>query len=279
MSNNSPKRIAIVGTAPSWVDTPWDDPGLVIASLNDAYMSRDGKGQGLRRADIWFELHPLDKMWFRKKSQRVIYENEVPYGHYVRPEGHIDWLKEQAKTIPVFLQNEPPDGWPPNAKRFPVELMEEKYGDYWASGPSYMVAWAIEEGFTEIQVYGIHLSTQQEYIEQRANLEHYLGIARGRGITVVMADQSPVMRHPWRYGYEPRPVPQPDPARQALKAELKAVSARKQELVQALVTWPRLKSKADALEELRRVQVIEMDIQQQLARSRSQTTVTALVAA
>jgi hypothetical protein len=34
------------------------------------------------------------------------------------------------------------------------------------------------------------------------------------------------------------------------------------------VTWPRFKSKAAAQDELRRLQVIEMDIQQQLARTR-----------
>jgi hypothetical protein len=262
------KRCAIVGTAPSWTQTPWDDPSLEIWSLNDAYMSRDATGRGLPRADRWYELHPLDKMWFRPKHKRVIHEDEVTPGFYIRPEGHIEWLKEQAATIPVFLQQDPPEDWPVNAKRFPIEDVDAAFGQYWASGPSYMVAQAMLDGYGEIHVYGIHLSTQQEYIEQRSNFEHLLGIARGKGVTVVMAEQSPVLRHPWKYGYEPRPVPAPDPARTALKEELKAVSTRKHALVQALVTWPRFKSKAAAQDELRRLQVIEMDIQQQLARTR-----------
>jgi hypothetical protein len=262
------KRCCIVGTAPSWVRTPWSDPSLEIWGINDGYMSRDGQGRPMPRADRWFDIHPLDKMYFRDPKQRIVRAEDVPPGFFIRPKGHIEWLQAQAKTIPVFLQAEPPEGWPVNAKRFPLEEVEAAFGQYWASGPSYMVALAILEGYQEIHIYGIHLSTQQEYLEQRANFEHLLGIARGRGITVVMAEESPVLRHPWKYGYEPRPMPTPDPARQALKQELKAAQQRKAELVQALVTWPRFKSKEAALEELRRVQVIEMDAQQQLARTR-----------
>jgi hypothetical protein len=268
------KRVAIIGTAPSWIKTPWNDPALTIWALNDAYCSRDIRGQGIPRADAWWELHPLDKMYFRKAEQKVIRAEDVPPGHYIRPEGHIEWLKQQAQTIPVYLQAEPPADWPANARRFNVEAVIAEFGEHWASGPQYMVAQAILDGYEEIHVYGIHLSTQAEYIEQRPLFEHMLGIARGRGIRVVMAEESPVTRHSWRYAYEPKPTAPADPARQALKAELRAAQKRKDELVQALVTWPRFTSKAAALEELRRVQVIEMDALQQLQRSKPVGAVT-----
>src|SRR3990167_1753937 len=148
------KRIAIVGTAPSWVDCPFDDPGLVIASLNDAYLCRDAKGQGMPRVDMWFEQHPFDKFVYRRPDQKTIYAHQIPPGHYVRPDGHIDWLKTQAQTIPVYLRETPPADWGPNARRFPIEAVKARFGEYWASGPSYMVALAIMEGFEEIHIYG-----------------------------------------------------------------------------------------------------------------------------
>ncbi len=67
------KRCAIVGTAESWKDTPWDDPSLEIWSLNDAYSLN-----GFQRADRWFELHPTDKFYFRPKQQRAVYAELVP---------------------------------------------------------------------------------------------------------------------------------------------------------------------------------------------------------
>ena len=100
------QRVAIVGTAPSLKRTPWADPTLQVWGLNDAYTL------GFPRADRWYEQHPLHKLYIRARDQKVVYADQVPHGWYVRPEGHLDWLQVQARTIPVFLQETPPKGWP-----------------------------------------------------------------------------------------------------------------------------------------------------------------------
>ncbi len=241
------KRCAIVGTANSWKDTPWGDQGLEVWTLNDAYTL------GFPRIDRVFEQHPLNKLHYRAKHDRVVYAEDVPHGYYVRPEGHLEWLQHAAKSIPVYLQQQPPTDWPPNAQRFPIEQAEAEFGPYWASGPSYMVALAIMEGYSEIQVYGIHLATEQEYRDQRSNFEHMLGIARGRGIKVVMAESSPVLKHGWRYGYEPKPAPHP------AKVQLMKARHQKSELIQALAAMPRFASKAAAMDRLRRISATEAD--------------------
>jgi hypothetical protein len=264
-------RVAIVGTAQSWSKCPFDDPGLFVMSLNDAYLCRDGQGRGLPRVDAWWELHPFSKFVYRKRDQKLIFANQIPPGHYVRPDGHIEWLKEQAKTIPVFLQDEPPAGWAPNAQRFPIEYYDAQYGTYWASGPSYMIAWAIEQGFKEIQVWGIHLATEQEYVDQRPNVEHLLGIARGRGIKVVMADESPVMKHGWKYGYEPKPTKRENP----LMHTYNAAHQERAKLLKTLAAWPRWKSKAASLDRLRRLEAIEQDCMLQMQQARQSSTVVA----
>jgi hypothetical protein len=239
---------------------------MEIWSLNDAYMCRDAKGRGLQRVDRWYELHPLDKMFFRPKGNKVVYAHEIPKGFYVRPEGHVEWLKTQAQTIPVYLQQEPPNDWPANARRFPLEELEARFGAYWASGPSYMVAQAMAEGFQEIHIYGIHLSTEAEYREQRANFEHLLGIARGMGIKVYMAEESPLLKHPWKYGYEPKPVAVVPPSLEEARKEIKTVRTERAQLSGQLIRWPRWKPKTAALERLEWLELLESDLAQTISR-------------
>lgn len=252
----SEKRIAIVGTAPSWRDAPFTDPSIEIWGLNDAYTL------GWPRASRWFEQHPLDKLYFRPVAQKVVYAEDVPTGYYVRPEGHLDRLRDMARTIPVYLQGPPPAGWPPHAQRFPLEDVDARLaalcGDetgfgYWASGPAYMVALAILEGATEIQVWGIHLETEHEYRLQRANFEHILGIARGRGIKVVMAPQSPVLKHGWRYAYEPKPAEHP------IKPTLRKAQQEKAQMVNTLARLPWWRRRGPLQDRLRRAEALEQD--------------------
>jgi hypothetical protein len=263
-SNVEPtKKAVLVGTAGSWKEAPFDDPSAYIVSLNDAYMLK------LPRVDEWSELHPIDKM---------VDARAIPPGHYVRPEGHIEWLRKQAETIPVWLQSEPPAGWPVNAKRFPIEEIEAKYGQYWASGPAYMLAHLYERGFRHIEIYGIHLATEHEYREQRPQFENLLGsflgphrterregekrIYEGNGFTLVLPVSSPIMQHGWKYAYQPKPQPKPTPYRD----ELARTRSEKDQMVRALVHWPAGKDKSEALEQLRWLEVIEADCIQQLQK-------------
>lgn len=260
-------RIAIVGTAPSWKSCPWNDPGLFVMGINDAYTLN------FPRADAWWDQHPFHKMYFRKRDNRLVDPRDIPHGFYVRPEGHLEWLQQTAKSIQVFLQHEPPAGWPPNAQRFPKEQFDALYGTYWASGPSYMLAWAIEQGAEEIQVWGIHLSTDHEYREQRPNFEHLLGIARGKGIKVVMAPESPVLKHGWQYAYEPHPEPHPAAVR------MQRVQHEKSKLIAQLAQWPRFKSKAAALDRLKRLTAMEMDCQRAVQHAQTGSTIVAQIVA
>lgn len=273
-------RAAIVGTAPSWRRTPWDDPSLRIIGLNDAY------ALGFPRVDEWFELHPLDKLYFRDKAKKVIRAEDVPPGHYVRPHGHLEWLQQQAQTIPIWLQQEPPSGWPVNAKRLPVEELEAKYGTYWASGPAYELMHLYDRGVREFHIYGIHLSTDHERIDQRHNFEFLLGrllgphvtmteakglrTYRGTDCTVVLPVESPILQHGWKYAYEPKPIAPPDP----FKAEWKAVQKEKHQLIAALI-HDRARDRKKAVERLSRLEVIELDIQQERGRRQRGGTLTA----
>ncbi|MEY2873002.1 MAG: hypothetical protein RLZZ373_373 [Pseudomonadota bacterium] len=258
------KRVCIMGTAQSWKKSPWADASWEIWGLNDGYCLLPP------RFNRWYELHPLDKMAFRSRTQTVIAKESIPEGHYVRPEGHLDWLKAQSAAVPVFLQKEPPSDWPANAHRFPIEAVEAEFGAYWASGPAYMLAHAVLEGYTEIMVTGIHLATEAEYREQRPQWEMLLGRVLGRSVTestrpgfrvytgavtIVLPDECPILKHGWKYAYEPKPAPPANPYRDELKRTVRA----KNDLATKLIHWPVGKDKSAEMEQLRRLDVIEDD--------------------
>lgn len=245
------ERVAIVGTAPSWTLTPWQDAGLHILSLNDAYQLA-----GFQRADGWYDLHPLDHFYIvptPPAGQRaVVYSHQIPPGSYVRPAGHLDWLATQ--TMPVWLAPEhaaqlaASATWP-SAHAFPKAEIEAAFGSYFTSTPAWMLAHAILQGAREVHIYGIHLSTESEYLEQRANFEFLIGCVLGRGkraITVsgglrryetadgiiVLPEASPVLTSPFQYAFEPSPRRKLEP----LKWALHKATVKRERTVAALKT-------------------------------------------
>lgn len=212
MSDSAPlKRLAIIGTAPSWRQCPFDDLSLEIASLNDAY------SLGIPRASLWFDMHPLHQMVMRPRDKPMT-PADAPVGGYLRPDGHLQWLASQK--IPVFLNQARPD-WP-HSVTFPRAELEAQFADIWpwrrtaqgvvekgpnyqASTPAWMLLWAIANGYTEIHIYGIHLATEWEYLKQRPNLEFLIGYARGRGIQIVLPADVPICQGAHAYAYDLKP--------------------------------------------------------------------------
>lgn len=235
------KKIAIVGTAPSWCDTPWNDADLGIYSLNDAYNIA-----GFQRADFWADMHPLNKFWYAPKKEEgkqvVVFSHQIPYGYYVRPAGHLDWLATQPMVKylhPEHAQQLPESATWPNAHPFPRADVEASYGRYQTSSPQWMLAQVLMAGIREVHIYGIHLSTEQEYIEQRPGFEYLIGCLLGptkRTMTVkdklrryesqdglvVLPEASPVLAAGFQYAFEPSPRRALEPLKWELhKAEIK----------------------------------------------------------
>lgn len=75
---------------------------------------------------------------------------------------------------------------------YPYKEVEELYGHlYLTSSPAYMIAYAILQGATEIQIYGVDLSiSDHEYFWQRPCVEAWVGFAKGCGIKVVIPEVS-----------------------------------------------------------------------------------------
>lgn len=208
------KRIAIIGTAPTWKDCPWDDPTLELWLLNDMHVLNPP------RADRWFDLHPFDKMYFRDPAKKI-FAHDVPVGHFVRPVGHVEFLRRQ--TIPVYVQHAADLG-SPSARTFPKDEIEKAFGPNFASSPAWMVGLALLEGVTELHIYGIHLATEWEYVKQKPNMLLLIGMAIGMGVKVVLPKGSPLLRESHQYGYQP----DPDLAKVKLQRKLEHVQQQMQ---------------------------------------------------
>lgn len=192
---SSERRVCILGTAPTWRDAPFGDPSVEIWALNDSHVLK------LPRADRWYDLHPFDKFYFRDPS-KPLRAQDVPPGSFIRPNGHLEFLKRQ--TIPVFVQNAAALG-SPSAQTLPKAEIEKAVGPYFASSPAWMVGHALMEGVTDLFVYGIHLATEWEYLRQKPNMSFLLGIAAGRGVRLHIPETAPLLRESHQYAYQPDP--------------------------------------------------------------------------
>ncbi len=286
-------RVAIIGTAQSWVSTPWTDTTLQCWSLNDAYRLK-----GFARADRWYDFHGLDKFHL---VDGPTYAHQIPPGRYARPKEHLDWLAKQ--TIPIYLHpdylTQHPDAvnWT-HAHPFPKAAVEAHFGRYFTSSPAWMIAQAILEGCHELHVYGIHLATEFEYVKQRPNFEFLMGCVLGAGkrtMTVknglryyespdgrlVLPEASPILQESFQYAFDPRP----DQHLAPMQWELHKLGIKKQRIAQALMagwgpytrlaepvagtndTKVRMARRSALRDELVRLEALSQDWQERMGRA------------
>lgn len=171
-------KVAILGTSPgSLWDAPLTDPDVQCWTMPSFYRMYEKLASSI---DCWFEFHP-DPERFR--------------------DGWLGWAVENQPTC--YLQEAHLEL--KNSSAFPLERITKRFGRYFTSSMSYMVAFAIDAGASEIQVFGVDMITGSEYVRQRPCFEFMVGVARGVGIKVHIADGSPVLKCQWLYGYERPP--------------------------------------------------------------------------
>ena len=190
------KNIAICGSAPSSLMlAPFKDQAWSIWCVSPAVYPQ------APRSDVWFELHrffpaypgggtqPGTRPWFSPEFTAFLTQYK----------GTLFMSAELAQI--------------PNAKRFPFEEKVDRYGPYhFNSSVSWMLAHAIDtilamreagtigkdEG--KIGLWGIDMAASEEYAYQRPSCQHFIGMAVGLGIEVILPPESDLMRPPLMYG-------------------------------------------------------------------------------
>lgn len=184
MGKPTPLNIAIVGMAPESAHlAPLNDPewgcwGLAIDPQAPYFQRR-------------FELHGIEQIKSEVLLGRVQELNTPVYmqAHFV------DVRASRAYPLFDIIEDIYPHGYP-----------RPDQTDWFQSQIGYMLAMAIYERAAHIGIWGV--SAQEQYEEQRPNLDHLIGIAIGRGIRVTVPVVSGLCKYhaldpqwPERYGY------------------------------------------------------------------------------
>jgi hypothetical protein len=174
------KKVAICGTAPTVRHAPFNNDEFDIWGVAHCTFLMD-----VTRMDVIFEIH-----------KKEIYDKDnAPFHRF--PNALLYLPELDAKF--------------PNAKKFPLKEILDKYKvnegfdnarSYMSSSIPYMICMAIEAGYEEIHMYGIHLLMEEEYFFQRPCVEYYLGLAQGKGIKVFIADGADILSFGYLYGYQ-----------------------------------------------------------------------------
>lgn len=169
-------RVALIGSAPSSVRlAPYTDPEWKIWACSP------GSVQHLKRMpDAFFELH----RWEPEKSWFCI--------------NYRTWLAN-AKC-PIYMIDPVPQV--PASIAYPKDEMVRKFGPwFFTSSLSWMFALAIHQGATEIGLWGVDMSAQEEWEFQRSGCHFFIALAREMGIKVTIPHESDLLRPPPFYGF------------------------------------------------------------------------------
>ena len=189
------KKVAMVGYSLNRHKAPFNDESFEIWSLNDLY-------QHIPRYNRWFQLHTQKDVETKNLEARQ--------GRCCEWEAMVEVFKQMP--CPVYMQQEHP--LIPQSVKYPLEEILGHFGKcftdpdntkYFTNTVSYMLALAIYEGFDEIHIYGIDMSTfleDGEYAFQRPSCEFWLGMAAGRGIKLHIPKESDLLKTRFLYAYE-----------------------------------------------------------------------------
>lgn len=180
-------KIAILGTAATSVkNAPYNDPTWKIWNMSANYLHQ-------KRFDLWFEVHTPEVLMAASN-------NNVQY---------LEFLKKCGKALVAGH----PSAWWPDCNLFPLEKIINRFGDYFTCTAAYQIAFALnlhEENIKEggpgidtIGLWGIDMAAAEggEYDYQKPCVEFYLGMAKGMGIKIYIAPESPLCRTNAPYGF------------------------------------------------------------------------------
>lgn len=87
-------------------------------------------------------------------------------------------------------------------REYPIDSMAFKYGEIFNSSMTMILAYAIDQDYTDIELYGIDNALDDEYAKYRPQFLYLLGFARGMGIDIKISNGSLLFPNVKRYGYE-----------------------------------------------------------------------------
>lgn len=132
-----------------------------------------GKGKYWHLAPPNGETWGVNDLVLRRRVKRVFDMHKV--GNWENPQLQID-VKDEADRIGakhIDLENYPLN-----------EIKAFFKTDYFSNSIDYMIALAIYEGATSIDLYGINMIVESEWAFEKPGVDYWCGQAMGRGIEI-----------------------------------------------------------------------------------------------
>jgi len=183
-----------------------------VWSLNNCYDVY--KGPMMKRITRVFEMHKLGERvgpkWEEIRQYLKVDQLQDVGARRSAADGitHKEHLNMMGKTgVRIIMQQADPEI--ANSEAYPIEDVVTRLGlDWFAGTPAYMVALAILQGYTHINVYGVD-ALDHEHTLQRENFAALMCYAVGRGIQIggALTFLEPYKGN--RYGYDRGPEESP----------------------------------------------------------------------
>lgn len=184
------RDVCLLGYAEETRELAFDLPkSAEIWAINMAHVFIFGKNgaKTAAKATYWFQMHPRN--WSSA--------GKPPTGFFGRPREHLDFLASFDGT--VWMQG--PDSDIPNAKRYPLEEVTTASGrSYFTSTFAYQLglAWyehaVLGKTIGKLRVYGVNLTSMDEYIHQKACVEYWLGRLEEAGVELEIPNGSALLK-------------------------------------------------------------------------------------
>lgn len=186
-----PRKVLIIGSAQGWEQAPFADTSWSVWSLSRMYHS-------VPRWDVWFELHPWERLCERLDGTTKQAETMRLRAEYQQ------WLS-QDHGRPIFMQRAYPQV--PGCVPYPLDNILDTFPQrYFTNSVSYMIALAVLQGVEEVAIYGVDMATKEEYTAQRSGVEYWVGLAQGAGVDVHIPDASDLCKSRVLYGFMDDPM-------------------------------------------------------------------------
>jgi len=171
MTDKPNRQIAIVGFSPRSMDLWKELPESVeIWTANAAHT------HGITRINLFIDVHDPTIM---QHSAMLGDEDDKKY---------LLWLLEEH-PFPIYTLHPTPYK---DRKLYPLEdVCNDLFPNsppYITSSVSYLLALAIHQQVDVIHVLGVDAKPGSEYQYQKGGIEHLIGLARGRGIRVILPE-------------------------------------------------------------------------------------------
>ncbi len=175
--------LCILGTAPSLEQAPFGDDQIEFWGVSTVMTRKE-----CEHLDVAFEMHPR-RYW----GNLAVLERLQGF------KGKI-YMQDHYEEIPNSVS------YPYEAirKRFYLDVMKDNL--FVTNTITWMLLLAIEEGYTDISLYGVHMAHETEYGYQQASCSWALGIIHGyilQGLPYKLriAEDSELLTARYEYGY------------------------------------------------------------------------------